>query len=66
MAVPPRLGHPSFDISAHLAKIEKGRLFMKDFFKTLLAIITISSAFFLGFRLGKEKERAKIPEFQQD
>jgi len=39
---------------------------MKDFFKTLLMIITISSAFFLGFHLGKEKERAKIPEFQRD
>jgi hypothetical protein len=39
---------------------------MKDFFKTLLAVVTISTAFFLGFRLGKEKERAKIPEFQKD
>jgi hypothetical protein len=39
---------------------------MKDFFKTLLAIITISTAFFVGFHLGKEKERAKIPEFQGD
>jgi hypothetical protein len=39
---------------------------MKDFFKTLLAVIAISSAFCLGFRLGKEKERAKIPKFQQD
>jgi hypothetical protein len=39
---------------------------MKDFFKTLLLVATISSAFFLGFRLGKEKERAKIPEFQRD
>ena len=39
---------------------------MKDFFKTLLMVITISSAFFIGLRLGKEKERAKIPEFQQD
>lgn len=39
---------------------------MKDFFKTLFAIIAVSSAFFIGFQLGKEKERAKIPEFQED
>jgi hypothetical protein len=59
-------GRRSVDIFPALAKIGKGRSFMKDFFKGLLIIITISSAFFFGFRLGKEKERAKIPEFQGD
>jgi hypothetical protein len=39
---------------------------MKDFFKTLMIIIAVSSAFILGFRFGKEKEKAKIPEFQED
>jgi uncharacterized membrane protein (Fun14 family) len=39
---------------------------MKDFFKTLLAILAISSAFLIGFKLGKQKEKAKIPEFQED
>jgi hypothetical protein len=39
---------------------------MKDFFKTLLTVIAVSSAFFLGFHFGKEKEKAKIPEFQED
>jgi len=39
---------------------------MKDFFKTLLAVIAISAAFYAGFHFGKEKEKAKIPEFQED
>jgi uncharacterized membrane protein (Fun14 family) len=39
---------------------------MKDFFKTLVTIIAVSSAFVIGFQLGREKERKKIPEFQQD
>jgi len=39
---------------------------MKDFFKSLIIILTIGTAFFFGFRLGKEKERSKIPEFQRD
>ena len=56
----------SVDISARLVRIGTGRSVMKDIFKTLLIVITISSAFFFGFRLGKEKERAKIPKFQRD
>jgi len=39
---------------------------MKDFFKTLLAIFGLMTAFMIGFSLGKEKERQKIPEFQED
>jgi len=66
MTSSPSLFAPRIDIPVRLIKIVKGRLFMKDFIKTLLAIVTISSAFFIGFRLGKEKERAKIPEFQRD
>jgi len=39
---------------------------MKGFLKTLLSIAVFSSAFYLGFFLGKEKEKAKIPKFQED
>jgi len=39
---------------------------MKSFFKTLLTILIISSAFIVGFHFGKEKEKKKIPEFQED
>jgi len=39
---------------------------MKDFFKTLLVITGVLTAFLVGFNLGKEKERKKIPEFQED
>jgi hypothetical protein len=39
---------------------------MKELFKTLLAVIAVSTVFFVGFHFGKEKEKAKIPEFQED
>jgi hypothetical protein len=39
---------------------------MKSFFKTLLSIILVSSVFIIGFHFGKEKEKRKIPEFQED
>ena len=39
---------------------------MKDFFKSFLAIMFISAAFVIGFQLGKEKEKQKIPKFQED
>ena len=39
---------------------------MKSFFKTLLSILLLSSVFIAGFQLGKEKEKKKIPEFQED
>lgn len=39
---------------------------MKGFFKFLLAILTLGSVFFFGFYLGKEKEKAKIPIFQEE
>jgi hypothetical protein len=38
---------------------------MKDFLKTLLVIIGLLTTFLVGFNLGKEKERRKIPEFQK-
>jgi hypothetical protein len=38
---------------------------MKDFLKTLLVIISLLATFLVGFNLGKEKERRKIPEFQK-
>jgi hypothetical protein len=39
---------------------------MKGFLKFLFSLIFFSSAFFLGFHLGKEKEKKKIPIFQDD
>jgi hypothetical protein len=39
---------------------------MKDFFKSVLFIATVVCAFFIGFRLGKTREKAKIPNFQED
>jgi len=39
---------------------------MKGFFKTLLGIIALLTAFLVGFNLGKDKERRKIPEFQKN
>jgi hypothetical protein len=39
---------------------------MKDFFKTVLAIMALASAFFVGFHFGRSREKAKIPNFQED
>jgi hypothetical protein len=39
---------------------------MKGFFKFLLAVLTLGSVFFLGLYLGKEKEKSKIPIFQEE
>jgi hypothetical protein len=39
---------------------------MKGFFKFLLATLTLGSVFFLGLHLGKEKEKSKIPIFQEE
>jgi len=39
---------------------------MKGFFKLLLAVLTLGAVFFLGNYLGKEKEKSKIPIFQEE
>lgn len=39
---------------------------MKDFFKSLFAILITSSAFLLGLYLGSEKVKAKFPDFQEE
>ncbi|MFO7732201.1 MAG: hypothetical protein R6X21_00965 [Candidatus Aminicenantes bacterium] len=39
---------------------------MKGFFKFLLALLTLGSVFFVGFSLGRDKEKAKIPIFQEE
>ena len=39
---------------------------MKGFFKFLLAVLTLGSVFFLGVHWGREKEKAKIPIFQEE
>jgi hypothetical protein len=39
---------------------------MKDLFKSILLIAAIFSAFFVGLQFGRTKEKAKIPNFQED
>lgn len=39
---------------------------MRGFFKFLLAMMTLGAAFCLGNYLGKEKEKSKIPIFQEE
>ncbi len=39
---------------------------MKGFFKFLFALMTLGAAFCLGLYLGGEKEKSKIPKFQDD
>ena len=39
---------------------------MKDFLKSFLAVALISAAFMVGYQLGREKEKQKIPKFQED
>lgn len=39
---------------------------MKGFFKLLLVILTLGAIFLFGFHFGKEKERARIPKFQEE
>jgi hypothetical protein len=39
---------------------------MKGFFKFLLAVLTLGTVFCLGQYLGKEKEKSKIPIFQEE
>jgi uncharacterized membrane protein (Fun14 family) len=39
---------------------------MKEFLKALLAITLVATAFFVGFKIGISKEKAKIPNFQED
>lgn len=39
---------------------------MKRFLKFLLIVLSIFSTFLIGFHFGKEKERARIPKFQDD
>lgn len=39
---------------------------MKSLCKSLMALLVTSSAFLIGFYMGKEKIIAKIPNFQLD
>lgn len=39
---------------------------MKNIGKSLLLLLLVSSSFFLGYWAGKEKEKKKIPNFQED
>jgi len=39
---------------------------MKNVFKSFVVILLTSSAFLIGFCLGKEKVVSKIPKFQEE
>ena len=39
---------------------------MKGFFKFLLAVLTLGLVFFLGHYVGEQKEKSKIPIFQDE
>ncbi|MGB7297463.1 MAG: hypothetical protein WBC70_17940 [Candidatus Aminicenantales bacterium] len=39
---------------------------MKDFFRTLLTLAAVIAGFWVGLQCGKKKEKAKIPNFQED
>jgi len=38
---------------------------MRDIFKSLFVLILASSAFYLGFYMGKENVMSQIPDFQE-
>ncbi len=39
---------------------------MRDIFKSLFILILASSAFYMGFYLGKEKVMSQISDFQDE
>lgn len=39
---------------------------MREIFKSLFVLILASSAFYLGFYLGKENVMSQIPDFQDE
>jgi len=39
---------------------------MNNFFKSFLLLLAASSAFLIGYYLGNEKVKSKVPDFQED
>ena len=39
---------------------------MKDLFKTLLTLVAVITGFLVGLQCGQKREKAKIPNFQED
>lgn len=39
---------------------------MRDIFKSMFVLILASSAFYLGFYMGKENVLSQIPDFQEE
>ncbi len=39
---------------------------MRDIFKSLFVLLLASSAFYLGFYMGKENVMSQIPDFQEE
>ncbi len=62
----PKPIHDGFDFFDEFGENNLGLTIMKDLLKSFLTIMLISAAFVVGFQLGKEKEKQKIPKFQED
>lgn len=39
---------------------------MRDIFKSLFVLILASSAYYLGYYMGKENVMSQIPDFQEE
>ncbi len=52
------------DFLRYLNKNEKTN--MKEIFKSVFVILLASSAFYIGFVLGKERVLSQIPDFQEE
>jgi len=39
---------------------------MKSFLRSMITLLALGSGFFLGLYVGREKEKAKIPKFQEE
>lgn len=39
---------------------------MKSFVRSIITLLALGSGFILGFYIGMEKEKAKIPKFQEE
>jgi hypothetical protein len=62
----PKPIHDGFDFFDEFGENNPGITIMKDALKSFLTIMLISAAFVVGFQLGKEKEKQKIPKFQEE
>jgi uncharacterized membrane protein (Fun14 family) len=56
----------TFSVRSAKIKTPNEDLSMRAFFRAVLVITVFVTSFFIGFNLGRSKEKAKIPNFQED